>query len=475
MADTDQIQIAGDSKIGLGIQSAKGVYTVANKDFRWIPFTSMPYGVNQPISNLPLEGGGDLTPRGSYKAGAWGQGGVQLIPRYVDDLGFILVAAMGMDKLVALSGAGHAFGRNTDIYTPASAAITFTAGHILDSTSGLAVFHVGDVIRVTGSASNDGVFTVTAAAAGDLTVSPAPVVEATAVQATIRLLSSTTYPADTVATGSNIHTFTFKAKQSDIPYAMVRKLIEGPTPLGEETVDNRIGQLELTLPSVGPMTASIELNGRTPTSRNLFYADPFNSGAPDPATGKGGWYDAALNGYDDDTAFGLSVDPLSVVKIAGGAIPCTGCVITLANNVQQADAGRIIGDMTPLDFPVLNRALTIRAQLFMTDDYIYRQVFAGSATGRQLSSRIMKGDIDFRSYSPIGISPAATPDTPYALQVLTDDNNVEWSLQGAVDPKPGQPLALTLVGTVQRPKTAGKEYAKIRLQNGIAAAYPYTA
>jgi hypothetical protein len=476
MADTDQIIVAGDSKIGLGIQSGKGAYNVANKDFRWIPFTSMPYGVNQPISNLPLEGGGDLVPRGTYKAGAWGQGAVQLIPRYVDDLGFILVALMGQDKIATLSGANKAFGKNTDEYTPASAAITFTAaGHILDSTSGLAVFHVGDVIRVTGSVSNNTVFTVTAAAAGDLTVTPAPTAETTGVQCTLRLVSSTTLPADTAATGSHVHTFAFKAKQSDIPYAMVRKMIEGPVPLGEETVDNRIGQMELTLPSVGPMTCAIDLNGRTPTSRNLFYTDPLNSGTPDTNTGKGGWYDAALNGYDDDTAFGLSVDPLSVVKIAGGAIPCTGVVITMANNLQQADAGRIIGDMTPIDFPVLSRAMTIRAQLFMADDYIYRQIFAGSATGRKLSSKIMSGDLDFRSYSPVGISPAATPDTQYALQVLTTDGNVDWSLQGAVDPKPGQPLSLTLMGTVRRPATPGADYVRVRLQNGIASAYPYTA
>ncbi len=470
MADTDQIQIAGDSKIGIGIQSAKGVYTVANKDFRWIPFTSMPYGVNQPISNLPLEGGGDLVPRGSYKAGAWGQGGVQIIPRYVDDLGFILAAVMGQDKIVAASGTGKAFGRGVDVYTPAGSTITFTSGHILDSASGLGSFKVGDKVRVSGSVSNNNVLTVTAAAAGDLTVTGTTVVEAVGVRATISLMSST----DVSVTGSNVHTFVFKAKQSDIPYVMVRKLIEGPTPLGEETVDNRFGQMELTLPNVGPMTCSLELNGRTPTSRNLFYADPFNSGTPDTNTGKGGWYDAALNGYDDDTAFGLSVDPLSVVKIAGGAIPCTGCVITMSNNLQQPDAGRIIGDMTPLDYPVLNRAMTIRAQLFMTDDYIYRQVFAGSATGRKLSSRIMRGDIDFRSYSSVGISPVASPDTQYAAQVLTEDGNVEWSLQGAVDPKPGQPLALTLVGTVQRAATAGKEYALVRLQNGVTSAYPYT-
>src|SRR5512139_3538606 len=125
MADTDQIQIASDSKIGIGVQTGKGVYTVANKDFRWIPFTSMPYGVNKPIANLPLEGGSDIIPRASYTSGVWSQGGLQIIPRYVDDLGFILVSTMGMDKIATLSGTVKAFGRAVDVYVPAAATITF--------------------------------------------------------------------------------------------------------------------------------------------------------------------------------------------------------------------------------------------------------------------------------------------------------------------------------------------------------------
>jgi hypothetical protein len=141
--------------------------------------------------------------------------------------------------------------------------------------------------------------------------------------------------------------------------------------------------------------------------------------------------------------------------------------------VQGADAGRIVGDITPLDFPVLTRAMTLRATLFMTDDYIYRQIFAGgrTAASRRFSSQIMKGDIDFRAYSPVGIT--AAPTQNYALQVLTDDSNVNWSLQGPVDVRPGNPLMLTLVGAVQRPPTFGKEYAMIRLQNGITSTYPY--
>jgi hypothetical protein len=477
MADTDQIQVASDSKIGFGVQTGKGVYTVANKDFRYFPFTSSPYGIVQPVANLPQEGGGDLTPKGSYKSGSWGQGGVQFIPRFVDDLGFVLASVMGQDYYATATpgpanGENSAFGRSTEDYTPAAATITFTAGHILDSASGLGVYKVGDIIKVSNSVSNNATpFTVTTAAAGDLTVTGNTVVEATPVKATIALMSS----IDATATGSQIHTFAFKAKQSDVPYVTVRKLLEGPTPLGEETVDNRFGQMELTLPNVGPMTCALELNGRTPANRNMFYADPFNSVGSDPNNvGRSAWYDAANNGYDDDTAFGLSVDPNSVVKIAGGKIQCTGAVITTANNLQQADAGRIIGDITPLDFPVLSRVMSIRAQMFMTDDYIYRQLFTGSLTGRKFSSKIYAGDIDFRAYSAVGITSASIA-TQYALQVLTNDVNVQWALQGAVDPKPGQPLTMTLVGTVQRPATAGKKYAMVRLQNAIASAYPYVA
>lgn len=47
---------------------------------------------------------------------------------------------------------------------------TATPGHILDSASGLGIFLVGQKVTVSGSVANDGTYTITAVAAGDLTV-----------------------------------------------------------------------------------------------------------------------------------------------------------------------------------------------------------------------------------------------------------------------------------------------------------------
>lgn len=66
--------------------------------------------------------------------------------------------------------------------------ISFTAatpGHILDSASGLAIFAVGQKVTVSGSTLNDSTFTITAVAAGDLTVTETTAVEAAGVSITV--------------------------------------------------------------------------------------------------------------------------------------------------------------------------------------------------------------------------------------------------------------------------------------------------
>ena len=57
MAVTDQILVGGNSMFGIGLQAGKGVPRPNNSGYRWFSYTALPYGVNQPIQNLPPEGG----------------------------------------------------------------------------------------------------------------------------------------------------------------------------------------------------------------------------------------------------------------------------------------------------------------------------------------------------------------------------------------------------------------------------------
>ena len=179
--------------------------------------------------------------------------------------------------------------------------------------------------------------------------------------------------------------------------------------------------------------------------------------------------------YESDDGFVTTLDEASVVLIAGDALYCTGLTVTINNNLLQGDASRYIGSYTPLDFPVINRGATIRAVVMVTNYNLYRDLYAAGHTSSdtKFSTRILKGDIFATSYSPLTFNGGATQ---YALNIMTNDQNIAWSLPAPLPMNPQAPVMLTLVGTVLRPATVGKKYLQLRMQNGVATAYtPYKA
>lgn len=378
-----QIQIASSTMFGIGIQAAHNVPRYNNAFFRYFPFTSAPYGVNQPTANLPLESGRTITPRGSYKSGVWGAGQVSLLPRFTDDIGYLLLALMGRDMYPDEVTAADGLGADHDI-----------AGA---SLSGLAT-----------------------------------------------------------------HTFVYNVKESNLPYVTTRRVLEGPTNLGEQIVDARIANAEINIPNTGVMTANLELMGRIPSTSDLFIPDPDTT-----------WAMSSANPFDDDAAYALSVDPLSSVTIMGGSVPCTGLSLTVSNNLLSPDQARIVGSQTPLDFPVLSRNITIQATVLVTDYDLYRDLTAGGHTSadKKWSAAIKRGNVDFRVYSPFSFS---TPTAQAAFQFKTTSGNVDWSVRGTPNYQAGQPVVMTLVGNVQRQSTG--HYAELRFQNKTLASYkPYIA
>ena len=72
-----------------------------NASFKYFMFTSAPYGLVQPVGQLPAMAGGVLVPQGTYKTGIWGAGALNLVPFLADDVGALLAAAMGKDTVAS--------------------------------------------------------------------------------------------------------------------------------------------------------------------------------------------------------------------------------------------------------------------------------------------------------------------------------------------------------------------------------------
>ena len=446
------IQISSASMFGIGLQSSGPDGAIpADGNFHWYQFTGMPYGLSQPVQGLPMEAGGSIVPRGNYKSGIWGGGQVNLLPRLSKNLGFLLVAAMGKDTATTGKKISTAAPLTVTSYAQTAAGTTID---VLVTGHGIGATEVGSTVIIkgatgTGSSGLNGYWTVTYVDATHLTL-----IGSTYTAGAV--LTNCKLTKDIVAcVGSNVHAFTYNTKESDIPYFVVRRLLEGPTPLGEQVKDNRMSSLDFNIPNVGPLTASMSAMGRVPDGVDMFI---------DTTTG---W----VSDYDLEAAFGLSVDPNSLVSFEGVELQCTGLSFSVNNNLLNPDAGRIIGSQTPLDFPVLSRSISVQATVLISDYDMYRRLYTGAINGTQWSTAIVNGDLNIKTLSPSTF--AATAENPqYLLQMLTKGGNVQFSLPQPLAMNPNQPIAMTLNGALV--KTASGPYCELRLQNAQAAAYTHS-
>lgn len=272
------------------------------------------------------------------------------------------------------------------------------------------------------------------------------------------------FGADTVSTGTDItgaaiagvntHTFAFDTNEAFIPYATTRRVIPGPRKLAEVTQDVRVARGEISIPAVGPITASLTMAGRIPNGATMFVNDPDTPMALSSIT------------YESDDSFANAVDPSSSVTIMGVAQRCSGLSISVMNELAPADQMRNVGSQTAFDYPVLSRAVSIRATVMFTDKDLYQTLLAGAAAdGTTWSSTPLSGDIDFRVFSPDLI----TGSTKRAIQFRTTNGNIKWGLEGPLNLQPRQMMTLNLIGTFVR-QTAGN-FFECRIQNGIAIPY----
>jgi len=447
------IQIAGSSMFGIGLQTALGTIQATNSNFYYYPFTGLGYGPQQPVVALPPESGRDITPRSFYKQGVWVAGAVNLLPRLDHDLGWLLHAGMGSNTLL-----DNTYFKDTPVTVTGSGIAFVAADKHITNASGLDVFAVGDRITVTGSVSNDGEHIVTTAAAAVLDCAGSTFVEEAA-GADITLTCYMT--GATLGAGSHVHQFRYATAQDAIPYFTTRRLLhrsDTPTAsLGETGQDNHVGTIEFSLPATGPLSASIEMVGRIPD----WEATPVAGWATDSVT------------YDDDDTFALGIDEYSMLNVNGTTLKATGCVVSLVNNLMSADQTRIYGSPYPVDFPVLSRGGSVRMTALCEDFGLYQSIFSGSQTlGSDYTANPLRGNFRLRGYSPKTFAKSSGT-ANYAIEFVNGnygtEDNVVWSLQGAVQLAPQQPIVLTLIGQLER--NPDGTLATINLQNDFTAIY----
>jgi hypothetical protein len=135
---------------------------------------------------------------------------------------------------------------------------------------------------------------------------------------------------------------------------------------------------------------------------------------------------------------------------------------------------RVCGSYAPKDYPCTGRAASVRVTAFCETYDLYSRIFTGVGLGASMpwTSQVFKGDVDIRAFSPKTFGASYQYGIQFRNGVLGTENNVAWSLQNA-NIQPGQPIMLTLLGTLQR--RAGGVPFQVRLQNAVTQAYALPA
>ena len=120
-----QIQFGTAGRFGILKQTAFETPQTADGDFKYLPFTGGDFGPQQQQGQLPPEAGGQTKslPRGIFKSGILAMGGIEIIPRLYQNIGYWIECLSGdvstyTDQTIAqvIAGAGAEVGVNTHLF-----------------------------------------------------------------------------------------------------------------------------------------------------------------------------------------------------------------------------------------------------------------------------------------------------------------------------------------------------------------------
>jgi len=265
--------------------------------------------------------------------------------------------------------------------------------------------------------------------------------------------------AGTATTGVYTHIFSpILTDQYFIPWLSARRLLPHLTAgerVGEVFQDGRVATFTINGAAAAPVTVDTTFLARVKQSNYVFEINPSWSAT-----------------YDDLSDFAVaSCD--GHVKINDVSYQATAVSINLVNQLLPPQQSLVIGSVTPVDFPNLQRQLTI-AVTFLVENYdLYLSTFTGAtvdasaSSGENVACTIYQADVDVMLASQTAIGASGDTSEPFRLRVVSnqDADNVSWTPR-PVRVVPNRPVVMQLIGTVTAASSGYPWF--MMLQNGQA-------
>lgn len=182
----------------------------------------------------------------------------------------------------------------------------------------------------------------------------------------------------------------------------------------------------------------------------------------DPASGEG-WAPSTDNGgYEPYT--GVPITTVSDLFFDGVAMKkVQNVTITINNNLPNPRDMLVIGQYTPLDFPVLQRSVTVQMTAFWQSPALYKKVYYGA--GSTWTPALMSDTFEVNFRTPGNLAGQAYPGI---LGFWVNTGAISWQCE-PIDLRGGDLVVMRMTGTVNA--LASDEEWRIYLQNSRSTAY----
>lgn len=249
---------------------------------------------------------------------------------------------------------------------------------------------------------------------------------------------------DATVSGFNAHTFKFAADAGFLPWMTFRKHIPPISAggLGEAFVDCKIVNMAIALPNDQPISARVDVLGRTPS----FDDSP-------------SWTYENTE-FEDYQSIPVACVTGGYLNVSGiGDLPITQATVTLANQPLDVRQEKVFGSPYLEDVTITGRQLTVDMILKWTDPELYLKILTGSTTGTVWSPTPFTDDLDVYTIS----SGIAVSTTPWQLRVQAAE--VMYQVVGGIRLAGNQAVMMRVQGTAIAPSSG--DYFSIMLGNLI--------
>jgi hypothetical protein len=243
--------------------------------------------------------------------------------------------------------------------------------------------------------------------------------------------------------------YTTEGYETKIPWNTFYKYIPGdmsaetPTDsdLYEIYKDCKVLGLNFTLPNDGPISARVDVMGR---SWVLSDTAPM----------------AWSNTFEDYQSIPIGCHTGGHIKIpefSANALPIVQATVGLQNTPLDIRQEKVYGSPELDDITIVSRQLTVDLVVKWNDPQLYRKIYTGSVSGTEWAERPFVQDLEIVAHS----NDYATGTTPYQLKV--EAPSIVYQVQGGVRLAGPNAVMMRLTGTALAP-SAG-DYCTFTLSN----------